>query len=83
MLASVNGTKLMQTINYHIRVLQKASLDSLSLPVDAILCHSVTCDNRSHFVALNGCSNALINACLDSAKDTIPHTAQSRDVSSQ
>jgi len=45
----------------------KASLDTLSLPVDAISCHNVMCDNRSHFAALNDYSNALINACLDSA----------------
>ena len=58
----------------------KASLDTLSLPVDAISCHIVRCDNRSHFAALNDYSNVLINACLDSAKRTIPHTAQSSDV---
>ena len=50
------------------------------LPVDAITCHNVTCTNRAHFSALNEYSNALINSCLDSAKRTIPHTAQSSAV---
>ena len=80
MIANVNGTKLMETIYYHISVLLRVSLDFLSLPVDAISCNSVTCDNKSRFAALNDYSNAFINACLDSAKHTIPHTAQSGDV---
>jgi len=58
----------------------KASLDSLSIPVNAISCHNVTCNNRSHFTALNDYSNTLINACLASAERTIPHTALSSDV---
>jgi hypothetical protein len=58
----------------------KASLDTLRIPVNAITCHNVTCNNKSHFAALNDYSNALINACLDSANRTIPHTAHPSDV---
>jgi len=45
------------------------------LPVDAITCHDVICDNKSHFAKLNDYSNALINACLESASNTIPHNS--------
>ena len=58
----------------------EASIDSLFLPVDVISCQRVTYDNRLHFVAINYCSNGLIIVCLDSAKHTIPHTAQTSDV---
>jgi len=43
--------------------------------VEAITCPNVTCNNSSHFAAVNDYSDALINACQDSAKRTIPHTA--------
>ena len=58
----------------------KESLETLRLPVEAITCHNVTCNNRAHFDALNDYSNALINSCLDSANCTIPQTAASNDV---
>jgi hypothetical protein len=58
----------------------KESLDTLRLPVDAITCQNVACNNKAHCDALNIYSNARINSCLDSAKYNIPQTAQSNDV---
>jgi hypothetical protein len=40
----------------------KSTLDGLRIPVDAIICHNVMCENASHFTALNDFSNALIHA---------------------
>jgi hypothetical protein len=37
----------------------------MHVPVDAITCHNVMCNNTSHFAALNDYSNALINAILN------------------
>jgi hypothetical protein len=65
----------------------KASLDSLSLPVDAISCHSVPRDNRSHLSALNaicyhaehcGMKSHLLNdysnALINARLDSVKHT---------
>ena len=50
------------------------NLSSLQVPTDAIMCHDVLCNVKSHFDALNTYSNALIHACIDSASHTIPRT---------
>ena len=49
----------------------------MQVPTDAITCHNVVCNNKSHFALLNDYSNALINACLESASHTIPRNSRS------
>ena len=55
----------------------KANLSSVQIPIDAITCHDVVCNNKSHFAALNDYSNALITACLEAASHTIPRSSRS------
>jgi hypothetical protein len=56
----------------------KCALDSLlsdiEIPVGAITCHNPLCTNLEHNVALNTYANCLTDACVQSAKSTIPHT---------
>jgi hypothetical protein len=59
--------------------LLKNTIDSLHIPMDAIISHNLMCDNASHTTALNAYSNALIRACSDSANCTILRTNRSND----
>jgi hypothetical protein len=55
----------------------KINLSAVQLPIDAITCHEVACNNKTHFSALNDYSNALITACLAAASHAIPRNSRS------
>jgi len=57
--------------------LLKINLSAVQLPMDAITCHDVACNNKTHFSTLNDYSNALINACLEAALHAIPRNSRS------
>jgi hypothetical protein len=55
----------------------KPNLSAVQLPIDAITCHDVACNNKTHFSTLNDDSIALINACLEAASHATPRNSRS------
>ena len=54
----------------------KANSSVVQVPTDALTCHDVVCNKKSHFAALNDYSDALITACLEAASNTIPRSSR-------
>lgn len=50
------------------------TLEAISIPTCAIECCNPLCGNVQHSIDLNTYSNLIADACIESAKATIPHT---------
>jgi len=49
-------------------------LSEIEIPVGALACRNPLCVNIEHSAALNTRANCLMDAYVQSSKDTIPHT---------
>lgn len=59
--------------------LLRHKLATIDIPVDSVLCHDVFCCDSKHCELLNNYIRDISEACLQSAKDTIPHTTAKKD----
>ena len=59
-------------LNY--RCVLSQLLNSITLPVDTLLCADLRCHDISHFNALNTYAQHITDACLNAAKSCIPQT---------
>lgn len=62
-------------VNYRINLSYK--LADISIPVDVILCHNLTCHNCEHAAAINKYAEDITQACLTAGDLSIPHTTRS------
>ena len=58
--------------NYRMNL--SCNLADISIPVDAILCCNVSCNNSMHFAGINKYVSDISSACLAAAEVSIPHS---------
>jgi len=64
--SDIDLTNYKQTLSFN--------LNSVVLPIDCLLCHSLQCKNTDHKVALSRYAKDIIDACIEAGHKCIPRT---------
>ena len=66
----------MTHISVEYRNLLDVALKNILVPINAVACCDLLCDNAQHSADLNTYADLITGACIESAKASLPHTGR-------